>query len=213
MSTDNDPRPDGGQDAPPDPTPTPEPTPPPEGGQDPWADPTAARAEIERLRREAAQYRTKAKELEPMAAKAKELEDQGKTELERLTGQLTEATGKADAATTELHKLKVALAKAPPGVDLGRIQALAARLQGATVEELEADAADLFAQLGPTAAPPGGAGRPPVESLKPGAAPPNTSDTPLPQQIAAAEQAGEWAKARELKAMQLAQLHDNQKST
>jgi hypothetical protein len=58
---------------------------------DPWTDPDAARKEIEKLRREAAKYRTKAGELEPLARKAKELEDAQKSEQERLTEQLTAA--------------------------------------------------------------------------------------------------------------------------
>lgn len=58
---------------------------------DPWADPDAARKEIEKLRREAAKYRTKAGELEPLARKARELEDAQKTEQERLSEQLTAA--------------------------------------------------------------------------------------------------------------------------
>lgn len=58
---------------------------------DPWADPDAARKEIEKLRKESASYRTKAKELEPLAKRAKELEDAQKSEQERLTEQLTAA--------------------------------------------------------------------------------------------------------------------------
>jgi hypothetical protein len=58
---------------------------------DPWTDPDAARKEIEKLRREAAKYRTKAGELEPLAKKAQELEDAKKSEQERLTEQLTAA--------------------------------------------------------------------------------------------------------------------------
>jgi len=59
--------------------------------QDPWADPDAARKEIERLRKEAAGYRTKVRDLEPLAQKAKELEDAQKSEQERLAEQLQEA--------------------------------------------------------------------------------------------------------------------------
>jgi hypothetical protein len=58
---------------------------------DPWADPETARKEIEKLRKESAGYRTKAKELEPLARKAKELEDAQKSEQERLAEQLKAA--------------------------------------------------------------------------------------------------------------------------
>ncbi|KOT94480.1 hypothetical protein ADK70_12420 [Streptomyces rimosus subsp. pseudoverticillatus] len=65
---------------------------PPEGGAtDPWHDPDKARKEIEKLRREAAKHRTKAKELEPLAEKAREAEEAQKSEAERLTGQLRAA--------------------------------------------------------------------------------------------------------------------------
>ncbi|MFC9285375.1 hypothetical protein [Streptomyces sp. NPDC057052] len=64
---------------------------------DPWADPETARKEIEKLRKESAGYRTKAKELEPLARKAKELEDAQKSEQERLTEQLTAAESRIKA--------------------------------------------------------------------------------------------------------------------
>ncbi|WP_174545616.1 hypothetical protein [Nocardiopsis dassonvillei] len=62
----------------------------PKGLSDPWADPEKARKEIEKLRKEAASYRTKYKEAEPLARKAKEMEDAQKTAEQRLTAQLEE---------------------------------------------------------------------------------------------------------------------------
>ncbi|MFC9941256.1 hypothetical protein [Nocardiopsis alba] len=62
----------------------------PKGSTDPWSDPEKARKEIEKLRKEAASYRTKYREAEPLAKKAKELEDAQKTAEERLTAQLAE---------------------------------------------------------------------------------------------------------------------------
>ncbi|WP_018385261.1 hypothetical protein [Wenjunlia vitaminophila] len=73
------------------PAPAPETPPDPPATADPWDNPAAARREIEKLRREAAKYRTAAKELEPLAAKAREAEEAQKTEAERLSGQLAEA--------------------------------------------------------------------------------------------------------------------------
>ncbi|MER8220889.1 hypothetical protein ABTZ58_09915 [Streptomyces sp. NPDC094143] len=58
---------------------------------DPWADPEAARKEIEKLRKESAGWRTKYQETKPLAQKARELEDAQKSEQERLTEQLTAA--------------------------------------------------------------------------------------------------------------------------
>jgi hypothetical protein len=58
---------------------------------DPWADPAAARKEIEKLRKESAGWRTKYQETKPLAQKAQELEDAKKSEQERLTEQLSAA--------------------------------------------------------------------------------------------------------------------------
>ncbi|WP_435246340.1 hypothetical protein [Streptomyces sp. NRRL F-5630] len=74
---------------------------------DPWADPAAARREIERLRKESASYRTKAKELEPLAAKARELEDAQKSEAERLTEQLAAERERAATATRSAVSARV----------------------------------------------------------------------------------------------------------
>lgn len=69
-----------------------------EGGKtDPWADPDAARKEIEKLRKEAAKYRTAARDLEPLAKKARDAEEAQKSETERLTGQLAEAEKRVQA--------------------------------------------------------------------------------------------------------------------
>lgn len=79
-----------------------------EGGKsDPWDDPEAARKEIEKLRRESAGYRTKAKELEPLAAKAKELEDAQKSETERLTEQLTAVQQRFEQARQQAVRSEV----------------------------------------------------------------------------------------------------------
>ncbi|MFJ5785330.1 hypothetical protein [Streptomyces hydrogenans] len=77
------------------------------GEKDPWSDPAAARKEIEKLRREAASQRTKVRELEPLAAKAKELEDAQKTEAERLAEQLTAERERATSATRAAVAAKV----------------------------------------------------------------------------------------------------------
>ncbi|MER8004769.1 hypothetical protein [Streptomyces sp. NPDC094149] len=74
---------------------------------DPWADPDAARKEIEKLRREAAKYRTKAGELEPLAKKAKELEDAQKSEQERLSEQLTAAQDRIKAVQQRAVRAEV----------------------------------------------------------------------------------------------------------
>ena len=74
---------------------------------DPWADPDAARKEIEKLRREAAKYRTKAGELEPLAQKARELEDAQKSEAQRLSDQLTAAQDRYKAVQQRAVRAEV----------------------------------------------------------------------------------------------------------
>lgn len=107
---------------------------------DPWTDPTAARAEIEKLRRESAGYRTKVRELEPLAAQATAAADAQKTETQRLTEQLATATAAATAAQTSALRFQVAAAKGLP-------PELAGRLQGATEAELTEDADKLVALI------------------------------------------------------------------
>lgn len=87
---------------------------PPEGAStDPWADPDAARKEIEKLRRENANHRTKNKELEPLAKKARELEDAQKSEQQRLNEQLAEQQERAAKAlrTAVASKVEALAAK------------------------------------------------------------------------------------------------------
>jgi hypothetical protein len=74
---------------------------------DPWADPNAARKEIEKLRKEAAKYRTKASDLEPLAREAQALKDAQKSDAERLQGQLTAAEERAAKAIRNAVASKV----------------------------------------------------------------------------------------------------------
>lgn len=84
------------------------------------------------------------KELEPLAKKAKELEDAQKSESEKLNEKLTLAEGKARESETAALRLEVALEKAPDGMPLAQLRKLAKRIQGSTREEMEADAGELF---------------------------------------------------------------------
>lgn len=109
--------------------------------QDPWADPDTARSEIERLRREAASYRTEVRKLEPLALAAREAEEANKTELERATGKLAEVESTAAEARLRADRYEVAMAN---GLTLDQ----AGRLRGTTKEELEADVEQLRKDLG-----------------------------------------------------------------
>lgn len=144
---------------------------------------------------------TRLKELEPLAAKARKLEEASKTEAEKLTERATAAEKRATEAESRALRLEVATAK-------GLTPAQAKRLVGSTKEELEADADELLSSFGGSTDTTGGKGkssRKPVEQLRPGGLP-NPPDPTVAEQIAAAEKAGEWAKAQSLKAQQLMQL-------
>ncbi|WP_432111372.1 hypothetical protein [Streptomyces sp. YPW6] len=171
-----------------------------EGGGDLGDAGKKALAEERRARREA---ETRLKELEPIAAKAKQLEDAKKSEAEKLTEKLSAAETRAQAAEDRAMRLEVAAKK-------GLTQAQAKRLVGTTPEELEADADELLASFGGANENPGGAKKPagskkPVEQLRPGGLP-NPPEPTAAEQIAAAEKAGEWGKAQQLKAQQLMAL-------
>ena len=161
----------------------------------------AARRDAEKQRKE---LEARLKELEPLAAKAQQLEDSKKTETEKLTERAAAAEKRAADAESKALRLEVAAAK-------GLTQAQAKRLVGTTKEELEADADELLASFGttPSGDSPGGKGsgkgRTPVEKLRPGALP-NPPAPTLAEQIAAAEKAGKWHEARQLKSQQLLQL-------
>ncbi|MER7833485.1 hypothetical protein [Streptomyces sp. NPDC095602] len=160
-----------------------------------------ALAEERRARREA---EARLKELEPLAAKARELEDASKSEAEKLAERAAEAERRAAEAELRALRLEVATAK-------GLTPTQAKRLVGATREELEADADDLLATFGGTGtAPTSGAQRRPVEQLRPGAQA-NPPEPTLAERIAAAEKAGQWQQAQQLKAMQLMQLAEQTK--
>ncbi|MFE5021404.1 hypothetical protein [Streptomyces sp. NPDC056690] len=144
------------------PTATPAEQPPPgdeplgEGGKRALAAEREARRDLER----------RLKEVEPLAAKYREIEDSQKSDLERLTEQLTAAEQRAQQAESDGLRMQVAAAK-------GLTPEQAARLQGATREELEADADQLRALFTPpeqstSERPPQ---RTPVEMLRPGAIP------------------------------------------
>lgn len=138
------------------------PTPPAEPQQAPPAQPETD------WKAEARKWEARAKENSAAAARLTELENAQKTEAEKTTERLTAAERKAADAELASLRLDVALDKAPDGMPIAQVRKLAKRLTGATREELESDAAELFADFKPAA---GASARRPVESLKPGALP------------------------------------------
>jgi hypothetical protein len=81
------------------------------------------------------------REANALKAKVREYEEAGKSETERLTSHLKETEANLTQAETRALRAEVALDKGLP-------KGLATRLQGASREEMEADADDLLATLG-----------------------------------------------------------------
>ena len=128
---------------------------------------------VKKLREENARRRREAQEL---AGRLKAHEDANKTELERAQEAASSAESRATAAEQAALRLEVALEKAPEGMPIAQVRKLAKRLSGATQEELEADAEELFADFTPDPGQDSGAGRRPKERLRTGAAHSSSDD-------------------------------------
>ena len=128
-------------------------------------------------RKHEGQARANAKAAERLA----QLEDANKTELERAKERAEKAEAAAKTADARAMRLEVAQAK---GLSLS----LATRLQGATREELEADADDLLKEMQPTGN--GGSGGTPGhgrprETLRSGTSPRTEPEDNDPTKLAA----------------------------
>lgn len=75
---------------------------------------TFDREYVEKLRAENAKYRNKAKELEPLAQKMRELEESEKTDLEKAHERIAELEAAAKASELEVLRSKVAAASGVP---------------------------------------------------------------------------------------------------
>lgn len=136
---------------------------------DPWADPEAARKEIEKLRRESAGWRTKFREAEPRLTEYQQWQDSQKTEQQKLIeAKETAERELGDLRATNARLMAAAAHNLPPElIDL---------LGSGSDDEINARAELLAERLKATAAAPAPAAARPVESLTPGAAP--SSATP-----------------------------------
>lgn len=81
------------------------------------------------------------KESKRLAGRVKTFEDATKSDLDKITERAAKAEERAAAAEHSAMRLEVAVAKQVPA-------ALASRLRGATLEEIEADADELLATIG-----------------------------------------------------------------
>lgn len=107
------------------------------GGEAAEFDPARAQEKIKKANSEAANLRARLKELEPLAAKARELEESGRSEIEKVTQRVADAETRATKAEAESLRLSVAF-------DKGLTPAQAKRLVGTSREELESDADEIL---------------------------------------------------------------------
>lgn len=131
--------------------------------------------ELKKVRAEAAKYRTDNKALAEKAARLDELEGSTKSDLEKLTERASTADQRAAEAEARALRLEVAF-------DKGLSPKQAARLQGTTKEELQADADDLIEAFG--AAKRTGNGRM-AENLRPSGAGEELPEETDPRKLAA----------------------------
>ncbi|QDY06157.1 hypothetical protein FJK98_02425 [Micromonospora sp. HM134] len=126
----------------------------------------------------------------------------GKTDLERLTERLTKHEEELSTERAARYRAEVAAAK-------GLTPQQAARLRGATREELEADADELLA-LFPAAAAPAGPAAAPTGPRTPAPDPSQgargTQPPDLEAQIAAAQKEGDFRKVIALQKQKLANV-------
>jgi hypothetical protein len=138
-------------------------------------DEDALRAELKKTREEAARHRIAAREA---SARAKEYEDQNKTEAQKLQE-------RAEAAEAALAKAERNALVASVALSKGLTEAQAKRLIGSTKEELEADADELLSTFGSSTT--GGQDPPRTtrERLRPGAVPSAEEEENDPKKLAA----------------------------
>ena len=130
----------------------------------PWADPDAARKEIEKLRREAAGYRTKLRDAEPRLTEYQKYLDSQKTEQQKLN----EAKAAAETRLAEVMSQNARLmAAATHNIPADLIYLLG----NGTDEEINARAERLAEKLAAVTEAPRPASARPVESLIAGGRP------------------------------------------
>ncbi|MCP3801848.1 hypothetical protein NLX83_21515 [Allokutzneria sp. A3M-2-11 16] len=123
--------------------------------------PDWAQAHVAAVTRSAQTWQAQYEKAAPLAQRAAELEEAGKSELQRAQEELMRFRTEAETATDALARLRVARAA-------GLADEFAERLVGTAPEDLAADAARLAALITPQANTPETVPRRPVEALTPG---------------------------------------------
>jgi len=119
----------------------------------------------------------------------------------------TEAETRAATAEDQLKATQGDLARERVARRLGLpVDADLSMFTGATEDEVLASAEKVLAFAATLAKPAAPAPRPPAGQMQPGTGPQGPAEPSIADQIAAAEKAGDWAKAASLKAMQITQL-------
>lgn len=136
-------------------------------------------------------HEDRAKENADAAKELAELKDTDTTAAQKAADKAAAAEQRASQAEAKAERLEVAIDKAPEGMSLAQVRKLSKRLTGASREELEADADELFADFKPDTGDGGGdapgtgddkddtpatSGRRPTEKLTPGSAPATDAD-------------------------------------
>ena len=145
------------------------------------------KAEAEKWKALARKHEGQAKANADAARKLKEIEDADKTEADRAKEAAAEAAQRAEKAEGAQLRLDVALDKAPEGMTIAQVRKLAKRLSGSNREELEADAAELFADFTPATGETEddtSTRRTPRERLRSGAAPSSEPEETDPRKLA-----------------------------
>ncbi|MFJ7895880.1 hypothetical protein [Streptomyces anthocyanicus] len=144
-------------------------------GADPWADPDAARKEIEKLRRESASWRTKYREAEPQLTEYQQWQESQKTEQQKLHDAKEAAERElGDLRATNTRLMAAATHNIPPDlIDL---------LGSGSDDEINARAEMLAERLKASAPTPSPTSQRPVEALTPGAATASGAATTSPDE-------------------------------
>ena len=139
-----------------DPTPDPDPDAKPDDKPD-------LSAEVDKWKSLARKHELQAKANAEAAKRLAQLEDEGKSEIEKAAAKVAEAEKRATDAEARADRLEVVIAKALDEDQARRVTTAAKRLVGASRDELEADADELLASF----ATPNGDGDKPTPPGKP----------------------------------------------
>lgn len=141
------------------------------------------KAEAEKWKALARKHETQAKANATAATELAKIKEADKTEAQKAADKAAEMEQRATAAELASLRTDVALDKAPEGMSVAQVRKLAKRLAGATREELEADAVELFAEFTPAAS--DDSKRRPKERLRTGATGDTEPDENDPKKLAA----------------------------